>query len=185
MIFGETKQATMSIEILETKKINLFKESIIYGVIIAVGLIGSSLVSNAISDTPNSTLASLLMWCILGGGLAYAIIQIRNNKNDGLLSFGQGFKISLFAGIIAGLINAVYTYIYMKFISPEMIDKLKEVAINDMVSSGNTEDEIKIGLQMMDVFMQPGVMALMIVFMIPIYCMIIGLILAAIFKKEK
>jgi len=33
--------------------------------------------------------------------------------------------------------------------------------------------------------MQPGVMALMIVFMIPIYCMIIGLILAAIFKKEK
>lgn len=175
----------MTVEFTEKTKLNLFKESSIYGVIIAVGLIGSSLISNSISDQPNSTTASLLMWVVLGGGLAYAIIQIRNQKNGGLLTFGQGFKISLFCGIIAGLINSVYTYIYMKYISPEMIDKIKEVAINEMASSGQTEEQIKMGLKMMDIFMQPSVMAIMIVFMIPIYCMIIGLILAAIFKKEQ
>jgi len=175
----------MTIDINENKKLNLFKESMIYGVIIAVGLIGTSLISNAISSTPNSTLASIMMWAVLAGGLSYAIIQIRNTKNGGLLTFGQGFKISLFSGLIAGLINAVYTYIYMKFISPEMVDKLKEVAINEMASSGQTEEQIKMGLKMMDIFMQPGFMALMIVFVIPVYCMIIGLILAAIFKKEQ
>lgn len=175
----------MTVDFTEKTKLNLFKESIIYGVIIAVGLIGSSLISNSLSDTPNSTTASLLMWVVLGGGLAYAIIQIRNQKNGGLLTFGQGFKISLFCGIIAGLINSVYTYIYMKYISPEMVDKIKEVAINEMASSGQTEEQIKIGLKTMDILMQPGVMAIMIVFMIPIYCMIIGLILAAIFKKEQ
>jgi len=63
--------------------------------------------------------------------------------NGGFMTFGEGFKISMFAALIAGVIRPLINYVYIKFIDPTVTERMAQAAIDSMMQQGMSEQEIE------------------------------------------
>jgi hypothetical protein len=102
----------------------------------------------------------------------------------GYMKFGEGFGIAWRYGIFGGLIMAVFIYLYYAVLSPEMYTKMLEEQRDAMAAKGLSSDQVDQGMQMMS---KMGMVFVVIGAAIgtAIAGIIVGLIGAAIFKKER
>lgn len=126
---------------------------------------------------------------VLNFGLMFYFIFVglkAHRKNDlgGYLSVGRGIGFGSLAGLAAGVISAVWTYIFMNWIAPDMSDTIRQVAMQQMADSGLDEDAIENQMKIVEKFMSPGVIAVFVAVFSAIFGFIIGLISGAILKKE-
>jgi hypothetical protein len=56
------------------------------------------------------------------------IKEYREEDLGGYLTMGQGFKSGITIAFIAGLVAAVFSFIYMKFIDPDMASRIMEAS---------------------------------------------------------
>ncbi|RCH56103.1 hypothetical protein DJ568_04990 [Mucilaginibacter hurinus] len=103
----------------------------------------------------------------------------------GYMTFGQGFSAGFRYALFSGLLSALFTYIYLGFLSPDQWTKAMEVAQAQMEEKGTmTDEQVKVA---MDFTNKYGM--IMTVFAIAVGSAIMGAILsligAAIFKKER
>ena len=119
--------------------------------------------------------------------LVYLMIQYRNVHLGGYASFGQIFVMVLVtAGIIATIINSIYTYLLFTVIDPSMIDQVRIVAEERIMSNSRIPESMYDDmLDRIDKKMNVGYMIRMGLILGPIVNAIIGLIVAAFIKKEK
>ncbi|MBS1533282.1 MAG: DUF4199 domain-containing protein [Bacteroidetes bacterium] len=102
----------------------------------------------------------------------------------GYMKFGEGFNIAWRYGVYSGLILAVFIYLYYAYLSPDMYTKMLEEQRAAMEAKGLSSDQVDQGMQ----FMNKMGMVLVVIGAIigtAIAGMLIGLIGAAIFKKER
>lgn len=124
-----------------------------------------------------------LQYVILGGGIIWACIDYAK-KLEGNVTFGNtfahGFKVT--AAITA--IIAVYTFIALKFIMPEMLDYTLEQARKGMAENKQMNaEQIDQALEMTKKFFIPFAIAGVIVAFL-IFGVIFSLIGAAVAKKN-
>jgi len=62
-------------------------------------------------------------------------------QNGGYLTFGEGFSSGFRFAIFAGLLAAVFTYLYLAVLSPEMMEKAVEQARAQMEAKGSMSSE--------------------------------------------
>ncbi|HMZ45472.1 MAG TPA: DUF4199 domain-containing protein [Chitinophagaceae bacterium] len=125
----------------------------------------------------------LLQYVILGSGLIWACITYAK-QNNGNVTFGNtfahGFKVT---AAITGII-AVYTFLAIKFIMPEMIDYAIDEARKGMVEGNKmTAEQIEQALAMTRKFFLPFALAGVIVGFL-VLGVIFSLIGAAVAKKN-
>ena len=106
------------------------------------------------------------------------------NKNEGFMSLKDLIVISLWLGLITGVISGIYAVISMQ-IDPTMMEKARNIAEAKMEEQGNSEEQIEMAMSMMDKFMTPGFLLAMSVLMNVVFGLIIGAILGAFLKKDK
>jgi hypothetical protein len=58
----------------------------------------------------------------------------RDEEFEGKLTYGQGVGTGTLVALASGVILAIYTYIHMAYIAPEMVDYIKETTRTQMLT---------------------------------------------------
>ena len=170
----------------EKVKAPFWKPALTYGVILGLVSVFISLVFYFIGmATVNWTnYVSMLVGLVL---LVYLMIQYRNVHLGGYASFGQIFVMVLVsAGIIATIISAIYTYVLYTVIDPGLVDQIRIVAEEKIMSNSRIPESMYDDiLERMEKKMNVRYMIRMALIIGPVINAFIGLIVAAFIKKEK
>jgi hypothetical protein len=154
-----------------------------YGLLVGLvtTIISFGLNAAGMENSPAKYLSSLVL--IVGIVLAQRFYKA---NNAGFMSYGEGMSIGNILSLIAGLIGAVFSYIYINFIDNSMVARILEKTRSDMEAKGNMSDEqIDQAMSWTAKFMEPGYMAIMIIVMTMIAGLITSLIVSAILKHTR
>ena len=111
-------------------------------------------------------------------------------SNGGYIEFKDVFAAIIVMVFVSCLISYVYNFIYMKYIDPAFMDKMKNTTIQFMEKSKIPDDQIEETMRKLDKqaakskSFNIGDM-LLSYFEIVIFCCLFGLIVAAIVKKKR
>jgi general stress protein CsbA len=61
---------------------------------------------------------------ILIAAIVYYQNDYKKNYNEGFLSYGEGVKLGVTIAVIAGIIGAIYSYIFNTMIDPEYVESM-------------------------------------------------------------
>lgn len=109
----------------------------------------------------------------------------RDHDLGGYLSVGQGLGLGTLAGLISGLINAVWIVIFMNFIASDMADQIKQVTMEQMEKQGLSEEQIEQNMEFASFFMSPVFLAIATVFFMVFIGFLSGLISGLMLKKDR
>lgn len=134
------------------------------------------------SADPNSPLKYI-------GYLPFIIFLILAQKEykdqqGGFLTFGEGFSTGLRYSVFAGLLIAVFTFIYLTFLNPEVMAKAAENARAQMEAKGMSSEDIDKAVSMTKKI-GPAVGSFVIAIIDTIVGIIVALIGASALKKER
>jgi len=170
----------------ENVKAPFWKPALIYGAIMGFVSVFISLVFYFIGmATENWTnWVNMLVGLIL---LVYLMLQYRKEYLGGYASFGQIFLMVLVsAGIISVIISAIYSYLLFAVFDPDLIDQVKVIAEERIMSNSRIPESMYDDLlEKIDKRTTAAYMVRMQLIGGPIVNAIIGLIVAAFIKKEK
>jgi amino acid transporter len=110
--------------------------------------------------------------------------EFRDQDQDGHLTMGEGFKSGMKIAVIAGVIGAVFTFIYMKFIDPDMADKILAASEARLDEMNVPEDEREMSNKITGLFLNPAIMAPFMLLWIAFWGIFKSLVAGAILKKE-
>lgn len=127
---------------------------------------------------------SALQWLIIFGALFYYVKSTRDKKYEGYLSFGRGLGLSVIVSAFSGFILGVFSYVYLTVIDPSKMETMLQMTYDQYIESGMSVDMAEQSMQMVEKFMNPMVMAFSSVFGMALWGLLLGLIVAAILKKN-
>ena len=104
-------------------------------------------------------------------------------ENGGMMSFGEGFKISLGAAAIAGVMRSVVVYIYIKFIDPEYMERMKQILNDTWRAQGMTDEQIEQSSKFMAGMSNPEIGLILGIIVVALGGLIWGAIVSAIMKN--
>jgi hypothetical protein len=119
------------------------KFGLILGLVsIAITMITIAIGNNPVDDSWLNRLLSLVL------GVIAVVLAHKNFKDrgDGFMNYGQGLGIAVIVCVVSMILSAIILYLYLNFIDPSVYDAIWEKAEEDMIASGNTEDQIEMGL---------------------------------------
>jgi len=168
---------------METKSV--FSPSLIAGSIVAVVLIIVNL-ALFLLDVGAESSVQYVYYLFFALGLAWAIYSVRNNTLDGYATYGKALVIGVYASLAIGVIMAVYTYVYMEYINPGMIQDMLSKAEDSLIEANpNMSDEdLDRALEMTKMIMKPALMAPITIFSTAFTGTIFSLIIAIFAKNE-
>jgi uncharacterized membrane protein YhaH (DUF805 family) len=161
-----------------------------WGLITGAVYVILSMISNlmGIQDGEGFSMAgffySIVVLVSTGATIYLGTKEIRDTQLDGFLSFGQGFKSGMAIALIAAIISAVFTYIYIEFIDPGLIDKLIATTEAQWEEKNMPEEQMEMSRQWMGYMMNPLVMSLFATVSVIFWGLIKSLIAAAVLKKD-
>jgi len=157
-----------------------------YGVLAAlVGIVlGLVMYMADMVDPANNTINSVIQMAIYIGAIAFAIKEHRDDDLGGYISFGRAFTVGILTTLVLAVINAIWTYIFMAFIAPDMVDMIMDAQMQGMADGGMDEDQIEEAMEMTKGFMSPGIISAMSIFGSLFMGAIVSLIVSAIMKKN-
>lgn len=165
------------------KKTTLGSNALIYGLATGVVLIIFSMILNMLEmrESPLGYVGIL----ILGAGMWYGTIQLREKGLGGFISYGKAWQSGTVISIIVAVIMGIFTYIYLGYIDPGSMEKELIKAEEQMMQNPEmTEEQIQIAMEWTRKFMAPPVIAIMAVIGYIIFGMLVALITAAMVKKD-
>jgi len=75
--------------------------------------------------------------------VAYAMATKEFKRdNGGYMTFGEGFRICITAALIAGVLRSVISYVYVKFIDPEVTERIAQAMQDAWREQGLSEEQI-------------------------------------------
>ena len=111
-------------------------------------------------------------------------LKEQRDKQGGFVTFGESFVAGLFYSIISAVVISIFTYLYFAILSPQMYEKILDTTKAGLVEKGLSSDQID---QTMSIMSKYGVLLAAVgsLFLMAIFGIIVSLIGAAIFKKER
>jgi NADH:ubiquinone oxidoreductase subunit 6 (subunit J) len=154
---------------------------VLKGVIITLLLIVLGLIIYFTGQMENKSIG-YLQYVILVGGIIWSCISYAKQMN-GNVTFGNVFAHGFKTTAVVAALLAVYTFIAVKFLFPDMVDKALEIAKKDMESKNLTDEQMQTGLDMARKFFVPFAIGGILIGFAIIGC-ISSLIGAAVAKKN-
>jgi hypothetical protein len=121
-------------------------------------------------------------YLILIVAIVLALLEYRKIY-EGLV-YSKGVKLGTWVSFYAGLISSVYTYIYLKFIDHSLIEMIRDAQLAAMEDQEMSDAQIEQSMQIMNMVMVPGCLAIMAFIFYIILGFIFSLVLSAIFQKK-
>jgi hypothetical protein len=152
------------------------KWGVIYGAIGTVVNVVPMLMELQISWMPIVNIAIAIAMFILA-------CKEFKTENGGMMSFGEGFKISLGAAAISGVMRSVVVYIYIKFIDPEYMERMKQIMNDTWRAQGMTDEQIEQSSKFMAGMSNPEIGLILGIIVVVLGGLIWGAIVSAIMKN--
>lgn len=115
--------------------------------------------------------------------LCLAQIEYRSSLS-GFMTYGQGFVEGLLYGVFSGIMMAIFIYVYYAILYPPAIDQIVAAAQAKLAAQNTPSDQQETALEMTRkygaIFGAVGAL-----FITPIIAIVIALVTAAIFKKDR
>lgn len=94
--------------------------------------------------------------------IAFIVLGIANYKkeNNTYISLGQAMKIGVGVALIAGIIGAVYQYVFLNYIDTEYLSKMMEIQQQQMIEKNPnlTQEQLDMAASMGETFSSPGIL---------------------------
>jgi hypothetical protein len=164
---------------------SVFLPSFTYGLIIAVVLIVFKLILYLL-DIDEQSYWQMFYYVIFAFGIVWVEFFMRNQRLDGYITFGKAFLVGFYASLAVALVMAVYSYVYMSYINPGMIDEILSKTEEQIIEKNPdiSDEDLSTALDMTVTFMKPGMMAAMSMLGTLITGALLSLV-AAVFVKRK
>ncbi|MCY7349809.1 MAG: DUF4199 domain-containing protein [Cytophagaceae bacterium] len=75
---------------------------------------------------PAMNTINFLFGIVVGVGVLVLAMREFRTLNDGYLSYGQGLGVGTLTSAVSGVISGLFTFIYMRFVDPNVMDKALE-----------------------------------------------------------
>jgi hypothetical protein len=166
------------------EKVSSARISLKWGLILGlIGILSSAVVftMNLFSETTISfvvLLASLLV-------ITFLAMREFKELNGGFMTFGQGFGLTMLLSVTAGVIVAVFDFVYKQFIDNTVVDKMLNVVEEKYESMGMSPEMVEQSVNSAKMMMDGPFALLFMVLNYAIYGLVCGLIMAAIMKKNQ
>ncbi len=134
-------------------------------------------------DMDTEKWAGYLSWGIMLVAAFYMIYDVRKSQN-GLITFGEGFKVVFFALLFANIISSIYFFIHIQFVNTNFMEALEQAQRAEMLSRGMSEEMIEKSMALAESFNSPTVSVPIGLLVNTVISAIFGAIAAAIMKKE-
>ena len=170
---------------MEEKPRSLSQNALYFGLITGAALVVYSLILYLSGQYMNKTLG-YFSFILLVGGMVYGTLDYRKKNMNGFLTYGKAFSSCFLIGLFAGIIAAVYSFVFAQFIYPGYVNEILDKTRESMLSSGGgmTEEQIDTALEYTRKFTSPVMMAVMTLVIYPVFSAILSLIIAIFLKKE-
>ncbi|GAB2981149.1 hypothetical protein GCM10027049_16220 [Mucilaginibacter puniceus] len=82
--------------------------------------------------------------------IAFLILAQKEFRDElgGYITFGEAYSTGFRYALFTGLITALFTYVYLKWLSPEMMDKVVEAARTSLEEKDTPSDQAEKALEM-------------------------------------
>jgi ethanolamine transporter EutH len=156
-----------------------------YGLITGGVLIVFSLLLYALDLWSNRWLA-FLSYLILLVMMYLGTKAFRDNLQGGFISFGKGFNVAFMIGLFAAIVLVIYNYLFFKFFDPSAVEKMMEMAEEQMRTRQPdiSEDDLETAMGFANKFMTPAAISVMGLIYNIIASLILGLLVAAGVRKD-
>jgi hypothetical protein len=124
-------------------------------------------------------------YLIFIAGIYFGSLHHRNHELDGYMSYGRAFGAGALIVIFAALITAVFNYIFFAYIDPQYMDKMINMAEEDMIRKGMSEEQINMGMEMTRKWTTPPMAAIFGFVGYVFSGVILSLLVALVTKKNK
>lgn len=122
----------------------------------------------------------------LAVGIYMAVKERKQEEWDGFMRFGQGFSTGLTVAVVAGIVGAIFYFVYLSYINPEIVDFMKDQMAKGMAEQEKqmTAEEFERAKEMGGIFIEPGMQAVWTFVVTIIVGSIISTIVSAIMKRN-
>lgn len=165
----------------------MLKRALIYGGLVAVAGAILTFVMGAMGLESNQQASQFIgllgfLFPIVGVVLA---IRSAKNADPGPFSFGDGFKQGLLVALVAAVLGAVFTYLYVTAINPGYLDSMREAANAQLRQQGLGPRELQQMEAMQSGMTSPGAVTAIAFFSQLIAGAIISAVAAAIMRRKE
>jgi hypothetical protein len=170
---------------MEEKSRSTTLNGIYFGLATGAGLIVLSLIL-FLTDLYMNRWLSAIGYLMLIAGMVYGTLEYRKNYLNGFMSYGKAFSVLFKIGMFAGLVAAIYMFVFAQFIHPGFVQEILEKSREQMLSQNPnmTEEQLEMGLSWAAKFTSPVMMMVMGFLTYLLISAVIGLIAAIFLKKE-
>lgn len=172
---------------METQTASTKKIGLNYGLILGLISVAFSVIIWVLGyaiERPwwTSVLSFVIMLLVIVYGL-----KAFKSGNSGFMSLGQAIKTGLTIALIAGIISALYTYVFVTVIEPDFVGQILEETERQMYEQNPniTSEQAEMGLSMTEKFTSPWMMAIFTIIGSLFFGFIISLIAGLIMKNNK
>lgn len=118
--------------------------------------------------------------------IAVYIMATKEFKRDngGFMTFGEGFRISMMAALIAGVLRNVVYYVYVKFVDPGVTERIAQAMQDAWREQGMSEEQIEQMSGFSAGFTNPEIGLVIGIVVVLLGGLIWGSIVSAIIKNE-
>lgn len=155
-----------------------------YGLILGLASIAYSMILWTTGMFTNQALG----WVSYLISIAVIVLALREYRslNGGFMSFGQGVGLGVLVALIGGVISSIWSYVYLSFIDPGMVDTIRDMAMQQLYDNPQmTEEAIEMAEPWIERTTSPLFLLLMGIFGSVIGGLIIALIASAIMRKDR
>ena len=164
-------------------KCTLMNNSIKYGLYTGVAMVLLSLLFYAL-DIKATSWPQYISIGVLLVGIILGTLAFRDKCSGGFISYGRSLGSGVMISLIAGIILAIYTYLNVAFLNPEMMEQMIGVAEENMMQQGLSDDQIDQAMSMTTMFMTPTFIALTGLFSMVLWGTLFSLLASIFVKKE-
>ena len=160
-----------------------------WGLITGMVYVIFSLISNmmGIQQSGNRVLGFLVLTVLMIVTFFTIFLGVKETRDEdlgGYLTFGQGFMTGFKIALIAGLISAVFTLIYSKFIDPDFAEKMMAGVEDQWDKAGMPEEQREVARKWTSYMFNPFILSAFSLFSALFWGVIKSLIAGAILKKD-
>jgi hypothetical protein len=160
----------------------MWKRALIYGAAIAIATTLLTAVMGAAGLEGNQAIGYLAyLFPIVGIVLA---IRAAKRSETGEFTFGDGFKEGAAVSLVAALLTALLSYLYMTAINPDYLDAVREATTAQLQAQGMSGRELAQAQQMTEAVATPGAVAGISAVSTFILGLIISAVAAAIMRRK-
>jgi len=171
---------------MENQKLQARKFIINYGLILGVISILIAVVMYVTNMyIEKSWIAGTLSFIAMTVIIVYGINEYKKS-NGGYLLLGQALKIGVGIALIAGIIGAIYQFVFMNYIEPDFMEKMMQMQFDQMIEANPdmSKEQIDMSMEMGRKFSSPLITTAIAIVSSLFFGLIISLIAGLVMKKE-